>query len=96
MRDRKLHPYRVGILLLYGHIAGLERVTPTDIVLETSSVANHLGLSNARLREYIADLHRYGVIDEFSMGHGFVKLSLTPPEGFEAIMKTINAEAVNG
>ena len=93
-RDRKLIPYKLGIFLLYGFSAGLERVTASDIVIDTSAVANHLNITNARLREYLADLTRLGVIDDLHLGHGYARIQLATPEGYEVAPKTVNATAI--
>ncbi len=92
-RDKKLLPYKVAVTLLYGYVPGLERVTADQLVLDTSQLAAHLGLSNHRLRGYLADLANLGVLSQLSLGHGWARVTVAHPEGFSPTPITYDAEA---
>lgn len=84
-RDKRLWCYKVAVVLLYGQVVGVERLSPGKVLVDTSLLANHLGLTNHRLRNYLKDLKELGVATSMSMGHGWTKLELATPEGWQVV-----------
>ena len=79
----KFWPFRVGITLLYGDLPGLERVTPTRLLLHTVEFATELGIDNKKLLPYLRNLEELGLIYDLDVRHGHCVLSLSVPSAWQ-------------
>lgn len=82
-RDKRLWCYKVAVVLLYGNVRGVERLQAGQVLVDTSQLANHLGLPNHRLRAYLRDLETLDIVTSLALGHGWAKVELVPPAGWQ-------------
>lgn len=76
---QRFWPFRVGMVLLYGQVPGLQRVTDTRILLQTGEFAAHLGLDSQKLKRYLQDLEDLMLLDDLDVRHGHCILTLAVP-----------------
>lgn len=77
---KKFWPFRIGMVLLYGDVPGLKRVSPTKILLQTGEFAAHLGIDYQKLKHYLSDLEELMLLDELDIGRGHCFLTLAVPD----------------
>jgi hypothetical protein len=69
--------------MLWGNLPGLERVTPTRIILQTPQYAAELGVKREVLVRALRDLQDLMVISGLEVRHGHCVLTINPPPCWE-------------
>lgn len=80
-RRRKLSPFLVLVMLLYGKHASVVWHAPDgrSCTITTNLFAKTLGTQGYHLRQHCEWLQRYGYVSDVKISHGFIKLTVTPP-----------------
>lgn len=77
--SRKLHPFKLLVLLLYGRYETVVWTSPTTLELRMGPMARRMGVANSRLKDYLVELEAMGYVKDVDFTWGLARLRLVAP-----------------
>jgi hypothetical protein len=79
MRRRKMMPFFVGFMILYGRHSSVQWQGPWTCFIDAPRFAKSIGTKTDRLRQQLEWLRKRRYVSELDWGYGWVKVTMFPP-----------------
>jgi DNA-binding transcriptional regulator GbsR (MarR family) len=76
---QKSWPYKLTCYFLYGSLPGVIYPTPGVVNLTLSEICKHLNIPHSRLRIYLTEMQRIGIIEKLTLTRGHATFSFIKP-----------------
>lgn len=80
--ETKWWPYRLACIFLYGSLPGIKNPSPGFVVVVLPELCSYLKVPSMRLREYIKECERLGILQDVELSRGIATFKVVQSDIF--------------